>query len=143
MTTEIKDSGQRQQFHTGSQRDTRDGKGRFDLVSWYAIMRLARIYEGGAKKYDDHNWRKGQPLSRYMDSAFRHLAKHAMGWRDEDHMAMCMWNVAGFMETEERIRNGQLPETLDDMHAWTPPDTTDPVDRFMEALKHDESLTKP
>ena len=68
----IKDSGVRQDFETGSRRDTRDGKGRYDLLPMRAIQRLARHFEGGAKKYGDRNWEKGQPISRYLDSALRH-----------------------------------------------------------------------
>ncbi|HUS51203.1 MAG TPA: dATP/dGTP diphosphohydrolase domain-containing protein, partial [Candidatus Paceibacterota bacterium] len=69
---EVKDSGKRQDFDTGSRRDTRDGKGRYDLLPVRAIKRLAKHYENGAKKYGDRNWEKGQPLSRYLDSALRH-----------------------------------------------------------------------
>ena len=36
-----KDSGARREFTTGSRRDSRRGKGRFDLISPIAIRRLA------------------------------------------------------------------------------------------------------
>jgi hypothetical protein len=52
----IQDSGQRQKFDTGSQRDIRDGKGRYDLLPCKAIRRLAQHFEGGAEKYDSRNW---------------------------------------------------------------------------------------
>lgn len=58
--TVLKDSGQREQFTTGSQRDTRENEGRYDLLPMHAIERLAKVYEAGAKKYDANNWRKGQ-----------------------------------------------------------------------------------
>lgn len=38
---ETKDSGQREEFATGSRRDTREGKGRFDLIPWEVIRRMA------------------------------------------------------------------------------------------------------
>jgi hypothetical protein len=58
---EVKDSGKRQEFETGAVRDVRDGKGRYDLISPYALKRLAIIYERGALKYGDDNYLKGMP----------------------------------------------------------------------------------
>jgi hypothetical protein len=112
---EVKDSGQRQEFDTGSKRDTRDGKGRYDLVPPYALSRLARHYENGAKKYGDRNWEKGQPLARYLDSMIRHAYRFLGGSRDEDHLAAVAWNALAYIETEERIRRGILPAELDDV----------------------------
>lgn len=69
----VKDSGERQEFVTGARRDIQVGKGRFDLIPPLPVRRLAMIYEAGALKYGEHNWKKGIPLSRYLDSAERHL----------------------------------------------------------------------
>jgi hypothetical protein len=112
---EVKDSGKRQEWETGSKRDTRDGKGRFDLIPPYPLERLARHYENGAKKYGDHNWLLGQPLSRYLDSAMRHMNKVKMGLTDEDHEIAVAWNMFGYIETKRLIDAGQLPKELDDM----------------------------
>jgi len=117
---EIKDSGQRQQFETGSQRDTRDGKGRYDLISPVTIRRLAQHFEKGAVKYNPRNWEKGQPLSRYVDSALRHLFDYLEGKRDEDHLAAVMWNAGCAIHTEEMIRRGLLPKELDDLPNYIP-----------------------
>jgi len=84
---DVKDSGERQEFYTGAVRDREVGKGRFDLLPAYALTRLAKHYENGAKKYCDRNWEKGMPLSRYLDSAMRHLVKYLGGSREEDHLA--------------------------------------------------------
>ena len=73
MFDTLKDSGQRQEWETGSVRDIRKGKGRYDLLPVYAVSRLAKHLELGADKYGDRNWELGQPLSRYLDSALRHL----------------------------------------------------------------------
>ena len=115
--TAVKDSGARQQFGTGSVRDTRDGKGRYDLISPIALRRLAKHYENGAKKYGDRNWEQGQPLSRYLDSAMRHTCAILHGMTDEDHAAAVMWNMAAYIHTQELIRAGALPADLDDMAA--------------------------
>lgn len=113
---EVEDSGRRQEFPTGSVRDTREGKGRYDLISMIALERLAKHYENGAKKYGDHNWEKGQPLSRYLDSTIRHVVKYMLGSRVEDHMAAVAWNAFAFIHTEQLIKDGKLPKELDDCH---------------------------
>lgn len=111
---EVQDSGERQAFETGSVRDTREGKGRYDLLPPYPMFRLARHYENGAKKYGDRNWEKGQPVTRYYDSAMRHLFKYMEGSRDEDHLAAAAWNIIGIIHTEEMVRRGKLPKELVD-----------------------------
>lgn len=108
LYTEVKDSGARQEFNTGSVRDTAEGKGRFDLISPVFLTRLAQHTENGAKKYGDRNWEKGQPVSRFIDSALRHIVKYLEGNRDEDHMAAAAWNLQGVIHTEEMIRRGNL-----------------------------------
>lgn len=111
----IKDSGVREDFPTGSRRDTRKGKGRFDLLPWLVVEMDAKFIEQGAKKYGDRNWEKGQPLSRYQDSAARHLCKWLMGMRDEPHALAARWNLAAFIWTAEMVRAGKLPKELDDV----------------------------
>ena len=114
--TAVKDSGQREQFPTGSVRDTRDGKGRFDLMPPVALIRLARHYANGAAKYGDRNWEKGQPVSRYLDSLLRHTFAVLEGEQTEDHLAAIAWNALGAITTQERVRRGDLPKELDDVH---------------------------
>jgi hypothetical protein len=109
----VKDSGKRQEFKTGSVRDTSEGKGRYDLISPISLSRLAKHFENGAVKYGDRNWEKGQPMCRYLDSAIRHIYKHLEGMRDEDHLAAAAWNVLGAIHTEEMIERGLLPKELD------------------------------
>ena len=106
--TRILDSGDRTVFETGAQRDLSEGKGRFDLIPWCAIMRLARHFEAGAEKYGEYNWQKGIPAHSYIDSAFRHLAKYTDGWDDEDHLIAAVWNLVCLAWTEEK-----KPEMMD------------------------------
>lgn len=110
-----KDSGQREEFSTGSKRDTREGKGRYDLVPPESLARLAGVYERGAKKYSANNWRLGQPQSRFMDSAIRHLFNYLGGDRSEDHLGQCAFNVFALMSQEERLKAGTLPAELNDL----------------------------
>ena len=92
-----KDSGKREQFTSGAVRDTREGKGRFDLIPPRPLARLAGVYERGAAKYSDNNWKQGIPLSRCLDSALRHLNQFKAGDRDEDHLAQAAWNIFSMM----------------------------------------------
>lgn len=121
----VKDSGVREEMATGSKRDTRDGKGRFDLISPVVMLRDARHLENGSKKYGDRNWEKGQPLSRCFDSAVRHLFKYLEGFRDEDHLAAARWNIAVMIHVEEMVMRGLLPAGLADLPRYLP-DLEDP-----------------
>jgi len=93
----VNDSGQREAMATGSQRDSRVGMGRFDLLNPLVAMRDACHMENGAKKYGDRNWEKGQPSSRYLDSAIRHVMRYQEGDRSEDHLAAARWNLGGII----------------------------------------------
>ena len=108
------DSGARQKFETGAQRDIQEGKGRYDLLPPIAIRRLAQLYERGSKKYSSRNWEKGIPLMRYIDSAMRHMNNLVAGEPLEDHCASTLWNIAGYMWTLNEIEAGRLPKALDD-----------------------------
>lgn len=113
---ETKDSGTRQNFETGMVRDTQEGKPRYDLIPPEGLKRLAELYARGAEKYDDDNWKKGQPYSRAYASLFRHLIQWREGDKDEDHLAAVAWNAFALMWYEEN-----KPE-LDDLFGdkkWT------------------------
>ena len=111
----IKDSGERTKFETGAQRDCQEGKGRMDLLPFRAIMEVSKIYEEGAKKYAERNWELGMNLSRYADSAMRHFAKWMVGRDDERHLEMACWNLLCLIDTNERIKDGTLPISLNDL----------------------------
>jgi dATP/dGTP diphosphohydrolase len=111
----VQDGGERTTFATGAQREPAVGKGRYDLLPPEALIRLAKHYAAGALKYADRNWEKGLPLHSFIDSSFRHLIQFMAGDRSEDHLAAILWNVAGYVTTEQRIREGKLPEELRDV----------------------------
>lgn len=111
---ELPDSGAREEWDTGSRRDSQEGKGRYDLLSWHALERIAKHMESGSKKYGDRNWEKGQPLGRYLNSAMRHLIKWASGEQSEDHLAASCWNIMAMMHTANEINKGNLPLHLGD-----------------------------
>ena len=50
----INDGGERMSYGDGKAiREPSTGKGRFDLITPFGLMRLAKWYEVGAKKYSD------------------------------------------------------------------------------------------
>jgi hypothetical protein len=59
------------------------GKARTDLISPVAIIEVSKVLEFGAKKYADHNWRKGMKWSRLLGAALRHILAY-MGGEDKD-----------------------------------------------------------
>lgn len=99
----IADSGDRREFTTGAVRDMAEGKGDMCSIPWEAILRLSVHYANGAKKYNRWNFRKGIPVSSFLDSAMRHLAKYQCGCDDEDHLAAAAFNVLGAMLMEQTM----------------------------------------
>jgi len=81
---------------------------------WSALIQVSKLFEAGCQKYGDRNWEKGQPLHIYMDSGLRHLAKCLRGDTDEDHLTAACWNFLCYLDTECRIEEGILPESLAD-----------------------------
>jgi hypothetical protein len=126
MSVDLKDSGQRNTYPSGAQRDNHEGKGRFDLIPFQALMRLALHYERGAKKYSGRNWEQGMNISRYADAAMRHLMKYMAGWNDEDHLAAVAWNVFSIMHHEAALPQMQdFPAWKDRTSKWTVEETKD------------------
>lgn len=135
MDYNLKDSGEREEFVTGSRRDTQKGKTRPDLIPHELTRRLGDLLGKGAEKYGERNWESGQPLSRVMASLKRHLLQIEEGDTSEDHMAAVVFGIMVFMHHLPRIADGRLPAALADTEwsdAWlatfAPPDLFDPED---------------
>jgi len=98
----LEDKGERINYGEGKAiREPSNGKGRYDLISPFALRRVALHYEAGAAKYADRNWEKGIPFGRCIDSAKRHLDQYLMGERKEDHLAAVVWNIMAIIHYEE------------------------------------------
>lgn len=136
---EIKDSGTRRGFESGAVRDAETGKGRFDLLSWFTLRRLAIHMEKGADKYAARNWEKGMPLSVFFDSAIRHAYKYLAGEQDEDHAAAALWNFHGLIHIEEMIARGVLPQSLNDLPQYEVPQ----IDGMEECCKAISNIFDP
>lgn len=64
---------------TGGEKGTKDE--RFDLLPQEALVKVARHYGVGARKYAAHNWRKGYEWSK----SFAAMQRHANAfWSGED-----------------------------------------------------------
>ena len=117
----MQDSGRRETFPSGAERDAAEGKPRPDLISPFATERLAEWLRLGAEKYAPRNWEKGLPVSRSMASLCRHVMKFQQGCTDEDHVAAIMCNAMFIAHTQEMCKCGVLPESLLDMPDYQQP----------------------
>jgi len=107
----IKGQGIMEETEFGANRESNQGRGRFDLFPYEAMEALAIWYEEGAKKYSDRNWEKGLSVKDCINRMIRHSLKAGNGWTDEDHLAAVMWNAAAAITMMKRH-----PETND--HPW-------------------------
>ena len=114
----VKDSGERQQFETGAQRDIQEGKPRPGLIHPYLLYRLGAHLAKGAAKYDDRNWEKGIPMSRFWDSLQRHLTQYAMGCNDEDHLAAALFNLQGLIVMPWMVSKGLVDVRVLDLPGY-------------------------
>ena len=57
------------------------------------MLEVSIHFADGAKKYSPDNWKKGIPLSSYIDSGIRHYLKWLAGWEDERHDRAFVWNM--------------------------------------------------
>jgi hypothetical protein len=92
-------------------------KPRFDLVDQEWLEEVAKAMTNGARKYDDHNWRKGFKFSRLIAAAFRHLNALAKGENDDPetglshaaHLACCSmfvyWHILHKPDLDDRWKN--------------------------------------
>lgn len=93
-----KDSGERQEFSTGMQRDTQTNKPRYDLLDRAMLKRWAELMARGAQKYGEENWRLASTVEewqRFKASAIRHMYQWLDGDTEEDHASAILFNVAG------------------------------------------------
>lgn len=120
-----KDSGKRQVYSTGMNRDIQEGKPRFDLVDLAMLERWAGLMERGAQKYKEDNWRKAkteEELRRFKASAFRHFIQWFRDEEDEDHAAAVYFNIAGAEMVKEKLngksnKNTSVPKPVPTVHA--------------------------
>lgn len=81
------------------------GKPRVSLLQGRALYEVMKVAEMGARKYGDHNYRKGMGVTRYLDAAFRHAFVQWMFMGEDldaesglSHLAHAAWNLLSALE---------------------------------------------
>lgn len=69
------------------------------------MLEASHLYEAGAIKYGENNWKRGMPLKCYIDSGVRHYLKTLRGDDDEPHYRGFVWNMLGALWTINNIDN--------------------------------------
>lgn len=108
-----KDSWAREEFSTGSLRDTQEWKPRYDLISTHWLKRLALLMARWADKYWERNWELWQETDRFLASAMRHMFQYAEWDTTEDHLAAVCFNVMGIIHMQEEWRTDMLKNKAD------------------------------
>lgn len=103
------------QFVTGAVRSSAEGRGRPQDISPFAVYRLSRLLERGAKLYGERNYQRGMSMDRTMGSLLRHAFQAMAKQTDEDHLAAVMFNAMVLLDTDERVRLNLAPESLRDL----------------------------
>jgi hypothetical protein len=112
---DLPDSGERSEFSTGAVRDASYGKGIPSAIPPRALIKLAKRFEDGAAKYKRDNWKQGIPISRYVDSLYRHLWAFMEGDESEDHLGAVIWNAVCLSETYDMVANDEIAYELYDI----------------------------
>jgi len=112
---QLRNDGKIISYKSGAVRGSVEGKGRFDLISPFAMFRLAAVYERGCVKYAPRNWEKGMPISRNIDAALRHIFHYLIGDDYEDNLAQAVWNLCAAIHYEEMIAHGELSKEFQDI----------------------------
>jgi hypothetical protein len=106
MPYKIKDSGERKVYPSGFNRDTTEGKPRYELIPHEELRDLALHYAGGAKKYGDSNWKEAsteQELNHFIGSLLRHAHQLANGDDDEDHTSAVCFNAFAIKYLKKKL----------------------------------------
>ena len=107
-----KDSGERQYYASGMNRDLQEGKPDFSLMfpdmpyDKQPLTRFASLMTRGAEKYGRRNWQLAnseEEVERFKASAFRHFVQWFCNEEDEDHMAAVMFNLVACEHTKYQM----------------------------------------
>jgi hypothetical protein len=96
-----------------------DGKERYDLIAPWALNEIVKVYNYGAMKYDDNNWRHGMKWGKLFGALMRHAWKWWRGetWDPESglhHLAHTAWQCLALMEYE-RCKIGEDDRAAKDL----------------------------
>jgi dATP/dGTP diphosphohydrolase, N-terminal len=110
-----KDSGKRQVYETGMQRDVNDGKVNHCFLIYQGVpyeeqmlSRWAALMTRGAEKYTPRNHEKAatqEELDRFQESAYRHFMQWLCGETDEDHASAVLFNISSYEMTKWKMEH--------------------------------------
>lgn len=83
------------------------GKPRYSLIPPQATAAMAKVLTFGAEKYGDHNWKKCEDKSRYVDALYRHLEAWRSGNKLDaesglNHLDHAITNIAFLLFFEKQ-----------------------------------------
>lgn len=89
----------------GTKHDT--GKPRLDLIPPTTIWALGKVFEYGARKYDDRNWELGITYGRLFQAMQRHLWAFWQGEEEDPesglpHLYHALAELSMLLDTHER-----------------------------------------
>lgn len=93
---------------TGGEKGTKPE--RYDLIPVEALASVARLYGEGAKKYAEHNWRRGYEWSKSYAALQRHASEFWKGVdidpeTGEPHMAAVIFHALALITFTEEHPN--------------------------------------
>jgi hypothetical protein len=104
------------------------------LIPPKALLRVAQLYERGAKKYGENNWEKGMNFARLTESMLRHGQQWLEGDRQEDHLAAVVFNAFAMMHFQEIGREQELNDLS--FHRFLFPAATNTSETVAEGAVH-------
>ena len=66
------------------------------LIPYFAIIKIAKRFMYGAKKYGENNWKLAKTekeINEFRKAAARHFHQWLDGQDDEDHAFACITNI--------------------------------------------------
>jgi hypothetical protein len=108
MTTEVRTTSS-----TGGEKGVKPQ--RFSLLPREPLWLLGEVYNFGAGKYADHNWRRGYEWSKSYDALQRHLTS----WWDRDendpesglsHLGHALWHIVALIVFSSHKRYKQFDD---------------------------------
>lgn len=93
-----------------ARKDDKEKAARPELISAEAMLEMSRVLAAGAKRYEDHNWKKGFNYSRVVGALLRHLFAYVSGERCDpesgfSHLSHVLCN-AHFLVHYEQTKTG-------------------------------------
>lgn len=103
-------------FPTGARRDDDANKPKPMFFPRDMLYRVLWLYEKGAQRHGDNNWREGIPSTECMNSADRHWTGYFEGDMVEDHLAAVVFNMMTLIYNEEKMWDN--PDVYDMPKFW-------------------------